>query len=239
MWHDPASSRPDASAWPDLHLVGPLKGGARNSVWFAKGTNGSAWVLKSTTHSEAALRWLLPVHDAARLAGFAVPMLSESPCGLLAPAGWTCEPMIEGALASPGDLPMLARQLAVFHLLAADLPPRPGLTGYAANPARPADLPPKLARLIDTALAPVAGAAVGTIHADINPGNVILSEAGPALIDWDEARRDWLFLDQITTRQSGPTEATAALACEILNCWGPEPERARELAARLGAISAD
>ena len=236
MRPDPRVRRPEISAWPDLRLIGPLAGGARNAIWRAEGPDRRSWVIKSTSHSEAALRWLLPVHDAARHAGIVVPALCENSNGLLAPMGWTCEPVIEGPLASAADLTMLAPRLTAFHQLAAKLPPRPGLEGYCTNPVRPADLPSGLAGRIDAALAPMATAATGTIHADINPGNVILTEAGPALIDWDEARHDWLFLDQITTRQASPPEARAALACEILNCWNPEPERARSLAARLDPI---
>lgn len=228
-----------AQGWPGLRPLGRLQGGARAEVWRAEDAAGGQWVLKTTQHGEAALAWLAPVQAAARQAGFVVPGLLRSPSGLWAPGGVTCEPFVPGRAAGPADLPALGPRLRAFHAAALALPPRPGLPALAFGADLPADLPAPLAAQIRAALAPVAGAAAGAVHGDLNPGNVILTEAGPALIDWDEARRDALFLDEIATRPASDAESLAALAVEILSCWRPEPARARALAQRLaGALGA-
>jgi len=222
-----------AGLWPGLQPLRALAGGARAAVWLAEDARGKRWVLKSTLHGEEALDWLGPVQAAARAAGFAVPELARDPAGHLAPGGWTAEPFVAGRPARPEDLPGLAPRLAAFHAATAALPPRPGLPGAAESAPFPDDVPSPLADLLRAALAPMRAAPRTAIHGDLNPGNVILTEAGPALIDWDEARRDWIFLDQIATRAPTPAEARAALAVEILSCWRPEPARARALATRL------
>lgn len=228
----PKGARPPAEFWPGLSLVAPLAGGARNVVWHARDGAGRDWVLKSTGHAEAALAWLEPVHAAARAAGLRVPEAARAPDGRRAPGGWCAEPFLVGRTGTPADLACLAPRLAAFHAAVRDLPARPGLPGTAEAPL-PADLRPDLAAALAAALAPMAGAAAGAIHGDLNPGNLIVTPEGPALIDWDEARRDWHFLDQIATRPASDPEARAALAVEILSCRGPEPARAAELTQRL------
>lgn len=231
-----------AQFWPGLSPLRPLPGGARAKVWLAEDSRGGQWVLKTTLHSEPALDWLAPVQAAARQAGFVVPGLVRSPSGLWAPGGVSCEPFVPGLPAGPADLPapfapISAPRLRAFHAKAQALPPRPGLPGLALATALatdlPADLPAPLAADLRAALAPMAGADIGTVHGDLNPGNVILTKDGPALIDWDEARRDALFLDEIATRPPSDAESLAALAVEILACWAPEPARARSLAKTL------
>lgn len=224
-----------ATAWTGLRPERRLAGGARAEVWLARDSAGAGWVLKSTAHSEAALEWLAPLHAAARAAGLAVPALCRHGSGRLAPGGWSCEPFIAGRPGSAADLAALAPRLATFHAAARALPPRPGLPGVAEGAPRPADLPPELATALLAAFAPMVGAPTGAIHGDLNPGNLIVAETGPALLDWDESRRDWLFLDEICTRTPSPSEARAALAVETLACWGPEPARAQALTQRLFA----
>ncbi len=228
----PSAPRPPEGLWPGLVPIAPLAGGARNAVWSARDADGRDWVVKSTGHSEAALAWLVPLHAAARAAGLRVPEPLRASDGRRAPGGWCAEPFLVGRHGTPADLARLAPQLAAFHAAVRDLPARPGLPGAAEAPL-PAELPSDLAAALATALAPMAGAAVGAIHGDLNPGNLILTPEGPALIDWDEARRDWHFLDQIATRPASDPEARAALAVEILSCRGPEPARAAELTQRL------
>lgn len=222
-------------SWPQLRVLRPLAGGARAAVWLAEDAQGAHWVLKSTGHGAAALQWLGPVQAAARAAGFIVPALRVDASGQRAPEDWTAEPFVEGRPATAGDLPGLGPRLAAFHAATATLPPRPGLPGAAEGAPFPADLPAPLAAALNAALAPMREAPLAAVHGDLNPGNLILTAAGPALIDWDEARRDWRFLDEIATRTATPDEARAALAVEVLSCWRPEPARARTLARRLQA----
>lgn len=227
--------RPPAGLWPGLSLVAPLPGGARNVVWRARDGAGREWVVKSTAHCEAALAWLAPVQAAAQAAGLIVPEPLRDGAGRRAPGGWCAEPFVAGRPGTAADLAQLGPRLAAFHDAARALPARPGLPGMAGAPL-PEGLAPDLAAALAAAFAPMAGAAIGAIHGDLNPGNLIMTPAGPALIDWDEARRDWLFLDEIAARPATPPEARAALGVEILSCLGPEPARAAALTQRLLAL---
>lgn len=243
--------RPPAGLWPGLSLIAPLPGGVRASVWRARDAAGRDWVLKSTGLSEAALDWLTPVQAAARAAGLICPALCRSADGRRAPGGWTAEPFVQGRPGQAADLASLAPRLAAFHAGARALTARAGRPALGAGPlpedaapgsppgpapgSPPGPLPRLGAAALRAALAPMAGAPEGVIHGDLHPGNLILTAEGPALIDWDEARRDWLFLDQIAARPPTAAEARAALAVEILACLGPEPERAAALTQRLCA----
>lgn len=95
-------------------------------------------------------------------------------------------------------------------------------------------MPRRLAQAILAAFLAVASEPAGLVHGDLNPGNVILTPNGPALVDWDESRADHLFLDlsPLGGRQS-VRQRRAALAYEVACCWRVEPERARRLARRL------
>ncbi|MCR8549625.1 phosphotransferase [Salipiger sp. P9] len=195
-------------------------------------------MLKSTRRSEAALRWLGPVHAAARKAGFTVPEPVPTRAGLLIADGWTAERFLNGRLAKPAELAGLAPRIATFHRYALRLPPRPGVPGLLALPqtGRGGDvdlsaMPRPLAGALRRAFAAVQRAEQGVVHGDLNAGNVIMAEPGPALIDWDESRRDALFLDQAALGRPVPRKAArAALAWEIACCWQLEPQRARRLA---------
>ncbi len=84
---------------------------------------------------------------------------------------------------------------------------------------------------VRAAWASCANRAVGPIHGDIGAANVTLTEDGPVLIDWDEARVDFPFLDEIATRPANQAETRAHAAFEIAVGWTREPDRA--LAAGL------
>lgn len=224
-----AGDAPDPGAWGLQGALQPLGQGARNTVFRC-----GAHVLKSTGHGEAALRWLARPQAAARAAGFLVPALLPTRSGRLAHRGWTAEPYLPGPLASAADLASLAPLIRAFHSRCRDLPQRPGAPSALSAGRLLHQMPQPLAARLERCLAPVAGMAAGAIHGDLNAGNVILTADGPALIDWDEARRDALCLDHLALGQPGtPAQRHAALAWEIACCWRPEPARARRLARGL------
>ena len=74
------------------------------------------------------------------------------------------------------------------------------------------------------------------IHGDLHPGNVVVTPAGVALIDWDEARMDYPAIDRAALGTDRSRAARQlALRAEIAACWNAEPQRARRLARRLVA----
>lgn len=128
----------------------------------------------------------------------------------------------------------LAPRMRAFHNRCRNLPQRPGAPSALSAGRLLHQMPQTLAARLARCLAPLATMPAGAIHGDLNAGNVILTPDGPALIDWDEARRDALCLDHLALGQPGPpAQRRAALAWEIACCWGPEPARARRLARGL------
>ena len=235
---------PDISAFDGLCVIRPLSGGHRNAVWLATGPQGPL-VIKSTTRTEAQLAWLLPVQTAARGAGFVVPGLIPASDGRFAPNGWTVERFIEGRAASPEELHGLGPRVTAFHAACALIEQRPGFRCCLdlLNKDRGGDvdmtcLPDPVATACRIAWAPFARAVTQPIHGDLGVGNVIQTPQGPALIDWDEARRDLGIFDRVCVDQQTKAEAAAHLAWEVACGWRREPEHARLLAVRLVAWAA-
>jgi Phosphotransferase enzyme family len=228
---------PDLSAFGDVRLVRPLPGGHRNTVWLVETSAGLA-VAKSTAHSADALAWLAPLHAAARTAGFVVPAFHRTGAGAILSEGWTVEDWQDGPALTPADLPTLAPRLRALHAQASALPQRPGQHSLPDRACLPLPhLPAAVARLCRAALMPIADHPTTAIHGDINPSNLIHTGSnGPALIDWDEARRDLPFLDFIQIAATTQTEIRAHLACEIISGWAVEPAYAQACADRLAHL---
>lgn len=225
--------------WRIAAPLEPLTGGHRNAAFRSRGV-GRDLVVKGTRRSDAALRWLGPVMDAAEAVGFAVPRLIASTGGRLAVAGWACEPFLEGRPFGAGDMAGLAGRIADLHRHTARLPQRPGFVGaadLAAGAVAGADvdlaaMPPPLARALRTALGALEGLPRTAIHGDLGPGNLRCGIAGnPVLLDWDEARVDAALFDMAPCGDTpSPRVQRALLAWEIACCWQVEPERAAGLA---------
>ncbi len=232
------SAPPPASL--GLHPRRRLTGGHRNTVWLCEGPNGAV-VAKSTCRTEAQLRWLAPLHAAARASGFQVPAQHPAPTGQLSHHGWTLEPWVEGPAARPADMRALAPHIRAFHTLCPPLTQRPG---FAALPdlltqTRSGDtdltaLPAEVLSHLRSTWAAVAHVPAHAIHGDLGPGNLILTASGPCLIDWDEARVDLPFLDLIHAAELPPAAQAAHCALEIASCWQAEPDHARKLLAAFG-----
>jgi len=225
---------PPSPLWGVQAALEPIGGGHRNAVFRTSGLKRDL-VFKSTRRTEAALFWLTPVMDAAEAAGFTVPRLIPALDGALSAAGWTCEPYLEGRPFAPEDIPKVAAQIEHFHCNTRALPQRPGFLSsldlIEATTGGDVDLmamPAEIVALCRRAWQPMQGK-VGVIHGDLSAGNLIDTEHGPALIDWDEARVDLRAYDLIRTdpENASATEKTAALAWEVACSWGIEPDHAR------------
>ncbi|SFI88483.1 phosphotransferase enzyme family protein [Celeribacter neptunius] len=241
-----------AGKLPPIHLWGidaplePLSGGHRNAV-FRTSELSRDLVFKSTRRDEAQIRWLSPVLGAAQAAGLSVAAPIPALDGRYVAEGWTCEPLIEGRPFQPDELPQIAERIDAFHAATTSLPQRPGFA--AAHDLLAMDsggdvtlsaLPVELAQLCRKAWQGLAGSdgpdsPNGVIHGDLTAGNLIHSETGPALLDWDEARVDHRAFDLIRTHPADATAAqkTAALAWEVACSWEIEPEHARIVARVL------
>ena len=98
-------------------------------------------------------------------------------------------------------------------------------------------MPPALVARLRGAWASLPAGDEAAIHGDLHAGNLIWANTGPALIDWDEARRDLPAFDLMGGGPADPPPdpvlARAHLAWEVAVCWAREPARARHLATRL------
>ena len=221
---------PPLAAWGVSGAPVALRGGHRKSV-----LRVGDFVFKTTRRSEAALRWLEPVQDAAHAAGLTCPRLIPSASGALLVDGWTCEPYLPGAPTNPAPI---SDRIARFHDLTGHLPQRPGfasardlVTSSASADIDLTQMPAPLAQTLRTAWSRLDDADHVIVHADLNPANIHTDVEGRIiLLDWDEARRDHPGFDAETP---DTTLAQAKLAWEIACCWEVEPERARTLAETL------
>ncbi|QPH53542.1 phosphotransferase [Pontivivens ytuae] len=209
-------------------VVRPLTGGARNHVWLVE-RGGVRFVAKSTRRSAAALWWLHRLEPALREAGLrtALPIVAR---GRIVLEGWTLEHFISGRPAGVQDIAALRPALLHLHRLTRNIPQRPGFCAARELPrvfrSGDAVLPSRSGPLVKTLRALPQGPH-GAVHAELNPSNIILTDTGPCLIDWDEARRDLALFDQAPSQH-----ASARAAFEVASCWQVEPRRTIALARR-------
>ncbi|MGR3511587.1 MAG: phosphotransferase [Paracoccaceae bacterium] len=208
-----------------VEVIRPLPGGHRNAVFLVE-RNGARLVTKTTRHSEVAMRWLIPVLQAAEQVGLKPPILFRDANGKLAPGGVTLEPFVDGEPARWLDVHALMPRVRRFHVVLRGWPQRPGILQHLTAPSSHHNA---LNRASDR-----LGPARTVVHGDVTPSNVILSERGLSLIDWDEARVDHPAHDTPQGLQSA-CEARARLCREVVSGWEAEPAYARLMARRLRA----
>lgn len=209
-------------------MLGTFAGGNRNAAYLVE-RRGERFVAKTTRRSEAQLRWLTPLQEAARQAGFLVPALIPAEDGRLGIDGWTLEPFLPGEHLTQGAFPELLPQLEAYHWLTGDVPQRPGFA--AARDLLNVDAGGDLAALPLTlrehcrdAWRPFADAPLVGLHGDLLPGNLLRHPSGAfVLLDWDEARRDGLR----PSRAAGPGESDGEQVAGVSGLGG-----GRVLAAR-------
>lgn len=220
--------RPPIERWGVAANLVPLAGGHRNLVFRTVGLSRNL-VFKSTRRTAAAIHWLLKVQQIARQTGFVVPEYFESRDGNFVEEGWTCEAHVEGSPFAPDDLPALLPLVSRFHSATAGLPQRPGFLSSRAflNEGSGGDvnmdaMPTELASRCRMAWRAVSERGESVVHGDLNLGNLIRCPDGrPALIDWDECRRDLILFDLGQLRQGDENERRAILhgKWRVLGGW--------------------
>ena len=219
---------PPLAAWGLDGTPAPLPGGYRNTV-----LRVGDHVLKTTRRSEAAVAWLVPVMDGLSAHGLSAPRPIRAADGRYVVDGWTCEPFVAGHPCGPNALRRLWPRLG-------GLPQRPGFAAaralldlHAGGDIDLSRMPVPLARALRKAWRALPKRGPCLVHGDLNRSNLIRSDRGITVIDWDEARMDHPGFDRFALGSGTPTEARAAQAWEIACCWHLEPARARGLARRF------
>ena len=207
-----------------VSVLRPLPGGHRNHVFLVENAQGR-FVAKTTRHSEAALRWLMPVLAVAVRCGLSPPMLCRRPDGRFAPGGVTLEPYVPGEPATWSDVLDLQPRVRRMHAWLSDTRARPG---QAIGTEVPHAHRGALARAYDR----LSGSAFTVVHGDVTPSNVLCTANGLSLIDWDEARRDHPAFDTPIPWQSASV-LDLRLRREVVSGWLVEPDYARNLARRI------
>ncbi len=146
------------------------------------------------------------------------------------------------------DWEAVARYLTSVHSLLADLEQRPGFASaldlLSVDEGGDVDLsamPPEAVRRCRAAWRRLSGYRTSLVHGDPGKGNVLLTDAGVVLVDWDESRVDVPLFDLAAL----PAEVVpldgyerwvatqAASAWEAAVSWRVEPEYARRRLAEV------
>lgn len=244
-----------AAAWPQVELVAPLTGGARNPV-FAARWGARRLVVRRSGRPAASLDWELDLLAHLRAHQIGVPDVVPASDGRRHVDGVLVHPFVAGQPPRDGrDWRRVVAVLDGVHELTAGWPQRPGfasshdlLTADRGGDVR-LDLMPEAGRAaVRLGLSPVADGPRCAIHGDLGAGNVLVDGAGVTLLDWDESRVDvpWFdfaFLpDEVDVPARVPVDratlVTAGVAWEAATCWAVEPayaaRRLDELRERLG-----
>jgi Ser/Thr protein kinase RdoA (MazF antagonist) len=236
------------AAWAGVELREPLTGGARNQVVRAE-RGSERLVVRESGRSVAALEWELGVLDFLDMRGIGVPRPVPADDGRRCVDGVLIYRFIDGR--PPRDRNDWLRAVAVLaavHELTAGWPQRPGfassrqlLTGDHGGDVRLDAMPVEAVEAVRAAWRPVITGAECVNHGDVGGGNILVTEAGIALLDWDESRVDVPWFDFASlpadVEADVPVDAealrTAGVAWEAATCWMAEPDYAARRLAEL------
>jgi Phosphotransferase enzyme family len=240
------------AAWRGVQLLEALPGGARNQVLLA-GRGDRRLVVRRSTRSSASLDWELDLLEHLGEHGVGIPPVVPANDGRRHVDGVVVQEFVEGhPPRTDDDWRRVVETLTVVHQLTVGWPQRPGfasarelLVADRGGDVRLDAMPAEAVHAIRRAWRPVLTGPQCAIHGDMGAGNVLVTDAGVTLLDWDEARVDVPWFDFAflpaapATAVPVPMDAliTAGLAWETATCWLPEPDYAKRRLAELHARS--
>lgn len=214
-----------------------LTGGAANDVWSLR-IGGTLAVARLGRRSDADLAWEAGLMRHLDRAGLAVPLPIPAADGRLSVGGLTVMTWVEGIPpATAADWRRVAETLRRLHRLTPGWPQRPGwrssgdlLSATTGTRIDLAAMPAEGVARCRAAWARLAGRPTSVVHGNpANPGNVRMTAAGAALIDWDEAHVDVPDLDLALPGNAAGLDgdsyriaAQASAAWEAAVCWGDD-----------------
>lgn len=236
------------SAWGDVELEEPAAGGVRNTVWFAR-VNGARCVVRRSTRPRAAVEWELDIVEAVRREGLGVPGVVRTLTGERFRGDVVIHEHVEGhAPESPSDWSDVTRYLTALHAAFPEVEQRPGFLSaldlLSLDEGGDADLtamPPDAVQRCRRAWTRLVGYPITLVHGDPGDGNVLMTDSGVVLVDWDESRVDVPLFDLAALpAEVAPIDdherwiaSQAASAWEAAVSWRAEPAYARRRLAEL------
>jgi hypothetical protein len=153
----------------------------------------------------------------------------------------TCEAYVDGIPFAPDEMPTILPLVSSFHTATADVPQRPGflsskvlLNDVSGGDVDLEAMPIELVSCCRRRWRAVSHRKEAIIHGDLNSCNLIkCSDGRPALIDWDECRRDLILFDLVPLGGGDEDERKARLAWEVACSWLAEPDYTQKVATQL------
>jgi len=237
------------AAWGELEVVGLLSGGNRNTVLEVR-YGAQRLVARRSRRSPASLDWEIALLDHLARNGLRVPAVVPTLDGRRQIDGILVQTWLDGRAPSSADWRAVAAFLRRVHEVTARWPQRPGFAStrelLSADCGGDVDLSPMPADAVTDcrrAWAGLTGRPEAVVHGDPGAPNIRVSDAGPGLLDWDEARVDYTDLDlaELPGGELPPgrlaAAQTAVTAWEAASGWHVEPAYAQRRLAALRSAS--
>jgi Ser/Thr protein kinase RdoA (MazF antagonist) len=234
--------------WGVVELSHPAGGGARNDVWIGN-VNGERCVVRRTRRRRPAVDWELDVSEAVARAGVLVPSIVRTRDGARRRGDIVIFTYVDGRPPDGhDDWLAVATYLEAVHASLLVVPQRPGfrsardlLLHDVGGDADLAVMPPEVVQLCRRAWSRLPDQPAVVVHGDPGASNVLITNAGVLLIDWDECRVDSPLFDLAALpRDVAPLDdetwwiaSQAASAWEVAVSWVLEPDYARRRLAEL------
>lgn len=226
----------------DAQRTERLAGGSANDTWAVR-IDGRIAVARLGTRSDADLDWETRLMLHLDRAGLTVPVPIPTTDGRLYVDGLVVMTYLAGVPPLTADhWRRVADTLRELHRVTSEWPQRPGWRSSTDLVMAPRGtridldaMPTEAVTRCRTAWARLAGRPTSVVHGNpANPGNVLVTEQGIALIDWDEAHVDVPELDLVLPHNAaGLDPATldlagqASAAWEAAVCWDDDYARRR------------
>ncbi|MGI9006392.1 MAG: phosphotransferase enzyme family protein [Streptosporangiaceae bacterium] len=226
------------AAWGQPEVTGLLSGGNRNTVLEIQ-LGPRRLVARRSRRTPASLDWEADLLEHLASHGLRVPAVVPSLDGHRHVSGLMVQTWLDGRPPGAADWRAVAAFLRHLHQLTTGWPQRPGfastrelLTADCGGDVDLTRMPADAVADCRLAWSRLSGAEA-VVHGDPGPANIRISDAGPGLLDWDEARVDRTDLDlaQLPGSDLPPSRLPAAQAAvtawEAANGWIIEPPYAQ------------
>lgn len=231
--------------WGRAEVIGSPGGGNRNTVLEIR-IGQRRLAARKSRRNRASLDWEIALLDHLAGHGLRVPVAVAALDGRRHIDGVVVQTWLDGTPPTDRDWPAVAATLRAQHALTARWPQRPGfastrelLTADRGGDIDLSQMPAGAAAACRRAWTALTGTPEAVVHGDPGSANIRITDTGPGLLDWDEARVDRTDLDlaELPGSHLPPQRLAAArvaaTAWEAASGWIIEPSYARRHLALL------